>query len=110
MGLTYTAASGATVTGTGDYSQCKAGVAAAMGIGPCYTSSTTSRCEIGGVTLPFVGPDTSFLGMSVYYFSLRTLLIWGQKTGGGKMSWPSPSMEEVRVRNHYLNQAIIKYM
>jgi hypothetical protein len=66
-----------------------------------------------GVTLPSVAPTAKFIGMSVYFFSLRTVFLALAKASSSSssgsaaassaavlsppFSWPSPSLAEIRT-------------
>ena len=82
--------------GSGQYVSCKAALAKALQL-ECPAAGGGGRCVLGGVALPPVGPDAKFLGMSVYFFALRTVLASLGKAGLPSFSWPSPTLAEVRT-------------
>ena len=90
------------------------------------TTTSSSRCVMDGVTLPSVAPTAKFIGMSVYFFSLRTVFLTLAKASSSSslssaamaaatassssssssssaavspnpFSWPSPSLSEIRT-------------
>mmetsp|Transcript_49620 Transcript_49620/g.112657 ORF Transcript_49620/g.112657 Transcript_49620/m.112657 type:complete len:479 (-) Transcript_49620:270-1706(-) len=87
--------------GSGDFEACKASLVAALGIECPQREGQGARCVMDGVALPKVGGEAKFIGMSVYFFALRSLLATlkmarHQKEEVSKLSWPSPSVAELR--------------
>lgn len=80
--------------GTGNYGACKEALTKALKL-ECPPSG--GRCVMDGVTLPAVGSDAKFIGMSVYFFALRTVFSALGKAGLPSFSWPSPSLQELRA-------------
>lgn len=55
-----------------------------------------NRCPLDGVHLPPVSEASKFIGMSVYYYALRTLYLWEKVAiGSSTLSWPNPSATEI---------------
>jgi hypothetical protein len=81
------------LTGSGDYDKCKEVLSAALGL---ECAGNSQRCIMDGVTLPPVSPNSKFIGMSVYFFAIRSLLLTLARSDlPAYVSWPSPTLDEV---------------
>lgn len=78
--------------GSGDYAKCKDILTAALGL-ECGGSA---RCIMDGTELPAASPNSKFIGMSVYFFAIRSLLLSLAKADlPASLSWPSPTLDEM---------------
>jgi len=80
------------LVGSGDYFKCKQVLSSALKL----ECSDGSRCVMDGVSLPPVQPSAKFIGMSVYFFALRSLFLTSNKAALTQhLTWPSPTLSEL---------------